>query len=129
MNIWKAIITSTAIAGLLFSTALPVFAKIPNRDYDFDIEAPLTNPIPKKTKSTTLRSFQGLPNSTDLYIVRFEGPIQEEWKEEVEELDVSLGWYLPDFAYIVRLPDKKSTKSHLLDLPYIKALLKLNVDF
>ncbi|GED32382.1 S8 family serine peptidase [Brevibacillus centrosporus] len=117
MRKWKTILSTTSLVGILLFNSVPAYAKTPDRDLDIDIEAKATNPIPKRVKSYSIR---GLQNSSDLYIIRFEGPIQEEWKEEVEKLDVSLGWYLPDFAYIAKLPDKRSTKDKLNELPYVK---------
>ncbi len=52
--------------------------------------------------------------SSRLVIVTFAGPIEEEWKEAVEEMGVSLGDYIPDFAFIAKLPagfDQKRLKA------------------
>lgn len=120
MKKWKAIL-STTVVGILLSSALPVqiFAKGQERELDIDIEARATNPIPKRTKSSLLNSIRNLQTSSDLFIIRFDGPIQEEWKEEVEKLDVSLGWYLPDYAFIAKIPDKNSTEDKLTELPFV----------
>jgi serine protease AprX len=120
MRKWKAILSTTILAGYVLGNTLPASAKTPDRDLDIEIEENTTNPIPKRLKSSNANSIRSLQNSSDLFIIRFDGPIQEEWKEEVEKLDVTLGWYLPDFAYIAKLLDKKSAEEKLKELSFIK---------
>ncbi|MDH4618390.1 S8 family serine peptidase [Brevibacillus sp. AY1] len=119
MSKWRVILSSSLAVFLLCSSP-PVYAKTPARDLDIDIEAKTIDPIPNKVKKSNYKSISNLQNSSNLFIIRFEGPIQEEWIEEVENLNVSLGWYLPDFAYIVKFPDKKSTEDKLQELPFVK---------
>jgi len=120
MRKWQAIL-STSIAGLLVFNAVPVDAKSKNgRDMEFDSHVKVTNPIPKSSKDFRIKSFRNMENNSNLFMIRFEGPIQEEWKEQVEELDVSLGWYLPDYTYIAKLPDQKGSVEKLEKLPFIK---------
>jgi len=120
MRKWQAIL-STSIAGLLVFNALPVDAKSKNgREMEFDSHVKVTNPIPKSSKDFRIKSFRNMENNSNLFMIRFEGPIQEEWKEKVEELDVSLGWYLPDYTYIAKLPDQKESVEKLENLSFIK---------
>ena len=120
MRKWQAIL-STSIAGLLVFNALPVDAKSKNgREMEFDSHVKVTNPIPKSSKDFRIKSFRNMENNSNLFMIRFEGPIQEEWKEQVEELDVSLGWYLPDYTYIAKLPDQKESVEKLEKLSFIK---------
>lgn len=42
----------------------------------------------------------------DYHIVRFTGPIQEEWKTELENLGATLYDYIPDYAFIVKMTDE-----------------------
>lgn len=120
MRKWKAILSTTILAGYVLGSTVPVSAKTPNRELDIEIEKNTTNPIPKRLKSSNANSIRSLQNSSDLFVIQFDGPIQEEWKEEVEKLDVTLGWYLPDYAYIAKIPDKKSTEEKLNELSFIK---------
>lgn len=118
MGNWKAVL-SASVAGFLLCSTLPAYAKTANnRDLDFDIHAKTTSPIPKKEIGAKI--FRNVHDSSNLYIIQFDGPIQEEWKEEVEDLDISLGWYLPDYAYIAKLPDRKETVDKLEELSFIK---------
>ena len=39
------------------------------------------------------------------YIVQFNGPVQEAWKEQVENAGGAIFDYVPDFAFIVRMDD------------------------
>jgi hypothetical protein len=41
---------------------------------------------------------------TDYYIVQFDGPINEGWKDDLRDLGVRFFWYLPNFGFIARLP-------------------------
>ncbi|HZG15438.1 MAG TPA: S8 family serine peptidase [Candidatus Bathyarchaeia archaeon] len=120
MRKWQAILSSS-IAGLLVFNALPVDAKSKNgREMEFDSHVKVTNPIPKSSKDFRIKSFRNMENNSNLFMIRFEGPIQEEWKEQVEDLDVSLGWYLPDYTYIAKLPDQKESVEKLEKLSFIK---------
>ncbi|UFJ40078.1 S8 family serine peptidase [Brevibacillus humidisoli] len=60
-----------------------------------------------------------MESSSKLVIIQFAGPVQEEWKEEVEDLGVELAHYIPDFAFIARLDDNKS-KRELKELSFVE---------
>ncbi|MBO8164259.1 MAG: S8 family serine peptidase [Brevibacillus sp.] len=70
-------------------------------------------PLPKSWRSTEYRS--------NLMIVQFDGPIQEEWKEELETLDVELAYYIPDFAYIAKLSESED-REQLTELPFVHSV-------
>jgi len=69
-----------------------------------------------------------MPYSSKLVIIKFEGPILEEWKEAVEELGVELADYLPDFSFIAKLPDKKA-KDKLKELPFVEKILPFHPSY
>ncbi|WP_134683389.1 S8 family serine peptidase [Brevibacillus migulae] len=120
MRKWQAILSSS-IAGLLVFNALPVDAKSKNgREMEFDNHVKVTNPIPKSSKEFRIKALSNAKNDTNLFMIRFAGPIQEEWKEQVEDLDVSLGWYLPDYTYIAKLPDQQATVDKLEKMSFVK---------
>ncbi|WP_176560381.1 S8 family serine peptidase [Brevibacillus dissolubilis] len=50
------------------------------------------------------QEYAGMAVSSRLVIIRFDGPIQEFWKQEMAQLGVELGDYLPDYAFIAKLP-------------------------
>ncbi|MDF2679680.1 MAG: putative protease precursor [Brevibacillus sp.] len=40
---------------------------------------------------------------SELVIIQLSGPVQEDWKEEIEDLGVTLGDYIPDYAFLAKL--------------------------
>jgi len=56
---------------------------------------------------------------SELVIIQLNGPVREEWKEELEDAGVKLGDYLPDFAFIARL-DRPQVKKKLEKLSFVK---------
>ncbi len=51
-----------------------------------------------------LASLEGPAPASPYYLLQFEGPVQEGWKQSVEEAGIRLLSYVPDFAFVVRLP-------------------------
>ncbi|MEJ8546095.1 S8 family serine peptidase [Brevibacillus borstelensis] len=94
---------------------LPTGAKQPGeRRGDLDIEA-------REVSSLDTRSKREAGEDTDLVVIQFDGPIEEEWKVEVEDIGVELGDYLPDYSFIAKLSDKKDHKQ-LKHLPFVKSV-------
>lgn len=66
------------------------------------------------------------------YIVRFAGPIQDDWKDQVAKLGGTIRDYIPDFAFIIAMNGE--TKGLVQELPYVTEILvyqpafKLNRD-
>jgi serine protease AprX len=48
--------------------------------------------------------------TAELVIIQFDGPVEAEWKEEVEERGVTLGDYIPDYAYIAKLESSRDKR-------------------
>ncbi|MGG1661228.1 S8 family serine peptidase [Brevibacillus sp. NRS-1366] len=59
---------------------------------------------------------------SDLVIIQFSGPIQESWKEELEDWGVMLGDYIPDYAFIAKLENKKR-RERVEKQPYVEKLI------
>ena len=51
-----------------------------------------------------LAGLEGPAPASPYYLLQFEGPVQEEWKQAVEAAGIPLLSYVPDFAFVVRLP-------------------------
>lgn len=101
---------STVIALTLLAMTLPVDAKErEGRQGPIEIEA----------KKQTMR--QQTAGSSALFIIQLSGPVQEEWKEEIEDLDVKLGDYLPDFAFVAKLA-RSSDQKKLERLSFVKSV-------
>ncbi|MFH1037702.1 MAG: S8 family serine peptidase [PVC group bacterium] len=46
---------------------------------------------------------RGAPSAPGYYILQFDGPVREEWKDSCRNLGVEFLDYIPDFAFIVRM--------------------------
>lgn len=51
-----------------------------------------------------LAGLDGPAPANPYYLLQFEGPVLEEWKQAVEAAGIRLLSYVPDFAFVVRLP-------------------------
>ncbi|USG68412.1 S8 family serine peptidase [Brevibacillus ruminantium] len=80
---------------------------------DLEIEA---------SEGLALKSNARQTAETDLYVIRFEGPIEQEWKDEVEALGIELGDYLPDFSFVAKLSDKKIQRQ-VVRLPFVEEII------
>jgi serine protease AprX len=52
-----------------------------------------------------------------VYIVQLKGPMRDDWKRALDDLDVRLGPHVPDFAYKVELTDEQ--RSLVEDLSFV----------
>ena len=90
----------------------PVLIKLANYRFDPLISSP---PLNQKQK------IESYPETgRGYYILQFEGPVQEEWKEACRKQGVEFLDYLPDFAFIVRIPVKN--KAEVETLPHLRWL-------
>jgi subtilisin family serine protease len=84
-----------------------------------------------RLKVTTFDPLREVPNiSPDLeiasypagesgyFIVQFSGPVMAEWKEKLEELGGALSWYIPDYAFLVKMNPSIITK--IQSLPFVR---------
>jgi hypothetical protein len=60
------------------------------------------------------------PDQTGYYIVQFSGPIQQNWKKDLENSGAKILFYLPDYAFVVRMP--ASRKIFVQTLPSVRWL-------
>jgi hypothetical protein len=52
------------------------------------------------------------------FIVQFIGPVTAEWKQKLEDLGGTLYWYVPDYAFLVKLDPSLITK--IQSLPFVR---------
>lgn len=58
-------------------------------------------PEPSLPRALTINGYQdGQPG---YYIIQFSGPIQEAWKRDLADRGVKFLWYLPNYAFVVRM--------------------------
>jgi serine protease AprX len=115
---WLAALSGT-IALVLLAGGMPVAAKkAPGHvSKRLDMEAPPG--LSLRTAKTLLAKLSQDDHSSKLVIITFDGPIEEAWKEKVEDLGVELGDYLPDFSFLARVPNDKA-RAALKKLPFVK---------
>ncbi len=44
----------------------------------------------------------------DYYLIQFPGPVQPEWKRQVEKYGVKLLWYVPNYTFVARVPVRRA---------------------
>lgn len=110
---WHAALSMTLVVSLMVGQ-LPVSAKREEgRKGRLAIEA---------KEELSLASQTSQKGSTDLIVIQFDGPVVEEWKEQVEDLGVTLGDYIPDYAFIARVDEEKARRA-LKKLPFVRDVL------
>jgi len=57
---------------------------------------------------------------TGYYIMQFSGPVLQEWKDAVTAIGGTIFWYMPDYAFIVRLTSNQ--KQAVNGLPFVRWL-------
>jgi hypothetical protein len=68
-------------------------------------------PEPDLPPSLTIKSYQeGQPG---YYVIQFAGPIQEAWKRDLSERGVKFLWYLPNYAFVVRMDPSLENQARL----------------
>ncbi|GED72290.1 hypothetical protein BRE01_59920 [Brevibacillus reuszeri] len=107
------IITITFIMLTVFWNA-PISAKQPG-------ERVGSIPIESK-KELAIDLVEAEKSKSELVIIQFTGPIREEWKEQTEDWGALLGDYIPDYAFIAKLADKKAKKK-IEKLPYVERVV------
>lgn len=109
----------TALALSLTVGSLPVFAKSdrPTREAgSLSIEAKKGLSL---RSSGLVKKLSEIDNSSKLVIIQLKGPVEQEWKEKLEDLGVELGDYIPDFAFVAKLQDQDDRKK-LAKLSFVK---------
>ncbi|MET3292908.1 UNVERIFIED_CONTAM: uncharacterized protein YjdB [Brevibacillus sp. OAP136] len=67
------------------------------------------------------RKLSSLPASAHLVIIKCSGPIQEEWKESLEQAGATLGDYLPEYSYLAKVKDS-SDLDKLTELTFVESV-------
>ena len=99
---------------LVIPVSLPVFAqpvsspliKLANYQFDPLVSVPaLPQALKQKTSGAAGPGY---------YILQFDGPVREEWKEACRQAGVEFLDYIPDFAFIVRMDASKKKQAGAL---------------
>ncbi|QRG65326.1 S8 family serine peptidase [Brevibacillus choshinensis] len=98
---WNAAL-STAIVLSLLAATLPAHAKQSGeRRGRIQIEA-------KEELAVDTASSRSA--KSELVIIQLSGPVREDWKEEIEGTGVTLGDYIPDYAFLAKLGHAQDKK-------------------
>ncbi len=69
--------------------------------------------------ASLVKKLSELNSSSKLVIIQLDGPVQEEWEKKLEDAGAELGDYIPDFAFVAKLRDKKD-RQEILKLSFVK---------
>lgn len=58
-------------------------------------------------KGLALDKLTSKKRESELVVIQLSGPVREEWKEELEDIGVTLGDYIPDYAFIAKIEDEQ----------------------
>lgn len=98
---WQAALCATLVLTLSLE-GIPVDAKQEGeRRGNIQIEA---------DEGLALDKLSSKKRESELVVIQLSGPVREEWKEELEEIGVTLGDYIPDFAFIAKMEDEQVRK-------------------
>ncbi len=68
-------------------------------------------PEPELPQALTISGYQdGQPG---YYIIQFSGPIQEAWKRDLANRGIKFLWYLPNYAFVVRMDPSLENQARL----------------
>ncbi|TKI55216.1 peptidase S8 [Brevibacillus antibioticus] len=95
---WQAALCTTLVLTLSLE-GIPVDAKKEGeRRGNIQIEA---------DKGLALDKLSSKKRESELVVIQLSGPVREEWKEELENIGVTLGDYIPDYAFIAKIEDEQ----------------------
>lgn len=98
---WQAALCATLVLTLSLE-GIPADAKQEGeRRGNIQIEA---------DEGLALDKLSSKKRESELVVIQLSGPVREEWKEELEEIGVTLGDYIPDFAFIAKMEDEQVRK-------------------
>ncbi len=117
---WHAALSGTIVLSLMVGS-FPVLANNYTEREGKHIPIQAKEGLTLSSESLN-RNYSEFKPSSKLVIVQFEGPVEEDWKKRVEKLGVTLGDYLPDFAYIAKVNDEKD-RTALKKLSFVKRVL------
>lgn len=61
---------------------------------------------------------EAIADNQEVFLVQFNGPVQEAWKTAMQQIGVQLYGYVPDYAFIARL--NNSTAEQVQQLPFVR---------
>ncbi len=92
----------------LLTSSVPVFAAAPheeperNRGEEIRLQYATFDPTVMQPSIPGPQA-AGPADKSKHYIVQFEGPVQQEWKDQVTALGGKILSYIPDYAFVVKM--------------------------
>lgn len=110
---WQATLSTTIALGMLLAS-VPAEASQPGeRRGNIEIEA---------QEELALEKTSSRPSASDLVVIQLSGPVREQWKDELEDMGVKLGDYIPDYAFLAKLPSAEERKE-IEQLSFVKKVI------
>jgi hypothetical protein len=79
---------------------------------------PLTRPPERKAGIEQIQTYDR--EQTGYYIIQFDGPVENSWKEALKGTGANIFDYIPDFAFIIRMDSKE--ENTVRALPHVRWL-------
>ncbi|MFS0916086.1 S8 family serine peptidase [Brevibacillus sp. 179-C 1.1 NHS] len=73
-------------------------------------------------KGLALDKLSSKERESELVIIQLSGPVREEWKEELEDIGITLGDYIPDYAFIAKIEDEQ-WRSEVEELSFVEDVM------
>ncbi|MEA2014385.1 MAG: S8 family serine peptidase, partial [Thermodesulfobacteriota bacterium] len=91
----------------------PILLRLGRTHFD-----PLTRPPEQKAGIEQIQTYER--EQTGYYIVQFDGPVENSWKETLNDTGVVMFDYIPDFAFIIRMDSTE--EDTVRALPHVRWL-------
>ena len=66
-------------------------------------------------------------SQANYYVLQFKGPIKDSWKQAVQTYGAQFYSYIPEYSFIVKLPDANLEK--IKNLQFVETILPYNPEF
>lgn len=110
---WQAALCTTLVLTLSLE-GIPADAKQEGeRRGNIQIEA---------DKGLALDKLSSKKRESELVVIQLSGPVREEWKEELENLGVTLGDYIPDYAFIAKM-ENEQVRKEVEELSFVEEVM------
>lgn len=115
LTLLSGCLTITLAAG-----TLPVLARHDEERYAKRLRIEAAEGLSLRAQTTGAKRVN-TQNDSALWILTFEGPVEEKWIREVERLGVELGDYLPDYSFIARISGSRE-RDKVEELRFVRRL-------
>lgn len=115
---WLSGLSYTVLFAVLLVQSAALFAQA-TESMEIRLQQAHFDPVQQQAQiPAELRTNAPLRSGNDYYLVQFNGPIQKDWRRNLEAMGADVIDYVPDFAYIVRMDE--GVRADLSNLSYVR---------